>query len=82
MKTFRPLSAAQRAALQAAVARPSWALEPLPPNIKGAARQAVVEALVARGYATRCYFPRHVEYVLTDLGASVVMGDSPHKTRA
>lgn len=62
------LSDAQLAVVRAAAARPSRALEPLPHRIKGAAWQVVVDALVARGYATKCFFPSHVEYVLTDLG--------------
>lgn len=62
------LSDAQLAVVRAAAARPSRALEPLSHRIKGAAWQVVVDALVARGYATKCFFPSHVEYVLTDLG--------------
>ena len=62
------LTDAQLAVAQAAAARPSRVLEPLPHRINGAAWQAVVDALVARGYATRCFFPSHVEYVLTDSG--------------
>ncbi|GEM_PF-4200686 len=64
------LSAAQLATIRHAAARPSRTLDPLPPGIKGAARQAVIDALVANGYATKCYLPTHVEYLLTDLGVS------------
>ncbi len=64
----RSLTDAQLAVVRAAAAKPSRALEPLPHRIKGAAWQAVVDALVARGYATKCFFPSHVEYVLTDSG--------------
>ena len=64
------LTAAQLAVVREAAARPSRTLQPLPHKIKGAARQAVVDALVARGYATRCFFPSHVEYVLTDFGVT------------
>lgn len=64
------LSDAQLAVVQAAAARPGRALKPLPHRIKGAAWQAVVDALVARGYVTKCFFPSHVEYVLTDLGVA------------
>ena len=42
----------------------------MPRKIKGAAWQAVVDALVSRGYATKCFFPSHVEYVLTDFGVA------------
>lgn len=64
------LTVAQLAVVREAAARPSRALKPLPRKIKGAAWQAVVGALVARGYATRCFFPSHVEYVLTDFGVA------------
>ena len=64
----RTLTDAQLAVVRAAAARPSRALDPLPHRIKGAAWQAVVDALVTRGYATKCFFPSHVEYVLTDSG--------------
>lgn len=62
------LTDSQLAVVRAAAARPSRALEPLPPRIKGAAWQVVIDSLVMRGYATKCFFPSHVEYVLTDLG--------------
>lgn len=72
------ISAAQLAVMQAAAARPGRVLEPLPSKIKGAAWQSVVDALLASGYATKCYFPCHVEYVLTDVGlaASLRCGES------
>ncbi|MCW5235831.1 hypothetical protein D5047_05770 [Verminephrobacter eiseniae] len=62
------LTDAQLAVVREAAARPSRALEPLLHRIRGAAWQAVVDALVARGYAIECFFPFHVEYVLTDSG--------------
>ena len=65
------LSAAQLATILQASSRPNRALDPLPFAIKGAARQAVIDALVTRGYATKCYFPTHVEYSLTDVGAAI-----------
>jgi hypothetical protein len=68
--TYR-LTAAQYEAARRAATRPSRALEPLPSNIKGAARQSVLTALVARGYAVKCYLPGHVEYVLTDAGLAL-----------
>jgi hypothetical protein len=43
------LTDAQLALVRAAAARPNQALEPLPYRIKGAAWQAVVDALVTRG---------------------------------
>jgi len=69
--SFLVVSAAQLAVLRQAAARPSRALEPLPAKIRGAAKQAVLDALVARGYATKCYFPSHVEYVLTEAGLAL-----------
>jgi len=69
------LTDAQLALVREAAARPSRALGPLPHRLKGAAWQAVVDALVARGYATRCFFPSHVEYVLTDLGFAASLQD-------
>lgn len=70
--TYR-LTAAQYEAAQRAATRPSRALEPLPSNIKGAAKQSVLSALVARGYAVKCYLPGHVEYVLTDAGLGLFL---------
>jgi hypothetical protein len=29
-------------------------------------------ALIARGYAVKCYLPGHIEYVLTDAGLTQV----------
>jgi hypothetical protein len=65
------LSAAQLATILQASSRPNRALDPLPFAIKGAARRAVIDALVAPDYATKCYFPTHAEYLLTDVGAAV-----------
>jgi len=70
-----PLTDAQLAVVLKAAARPGRTLKPLPHRIKGAAWQAVVDALVARGYATKCFFPSHVEYVLTDLGMAASLQD-------
>lgn len=71
------LTDAQLAVVQEAASRPSRVLEPLSHRIKGAAWQAVVDALVARGYATKCFFPSHVEYVLTDLGVATIGAQNP-----
>lgn len=68
------LTVAQYEAARRAATRPSQALEPLPSNIKGAAKQSVLAALVARGYAAKCYLPGHVEYVLTDAGLALFLG--------
>ena len=78
MKAFPFVTTAQLAVVRQAAGRPSRALEPLPAKIKGAARQSILDSLVSRGYATKCYFPGHVEYLLTDLGlAACFPGDTP-----
>lgn len=57
MTAHHRLTVAQYEAARRAAMRPSRALEPLPSNIKGAAKQSVLAALVARGYAVKCYLP-------------------------
>lgn len=72
MKFSSPaVTATQLDAVRQAASRPSRALEPLPAKIKGAARQSVLNALVSRGYAAKCFFPGHVEYVLTSAGVAI-----------
>jgi len=66
-----PVTATQLAVVRQAASRPSQALEPLPAKIRGAARQSVLNALLSRGYAAKCFFPGHVEYVLTNAGAAI-----------
>lgn len=73
MTVHHRLTVAQYEAARRAATRPSRALEPLPSNIKGAAKQSVLAALVARGYAVKCYLPGHVEYVLTDAGLALFL---------
>jgi len=73
MTVAHRLTVAQYEAAQRAATRPSRALEPLPSSIKGAAKQSVLAALVARGYAVKCYLPGHVEYVLTDAGLALLL---------
>jgi hypothetical protein len=74
MTNAHRLTAAQYEAVRLAASRLSRALEPLPSYIRGAARQSVLTALVASGYVSKCYFPGHVEYVLTDLGLACLAG--------
>ena len=71
-----PLTPAQLAVVREAATKPARKLAPLPYTVKGAAWQAVVDALVARGYATKCFFPSHVEYVLTDVGLAASRRDN------
>lgn len=68
MTVHHRLTVARYEAARRAATRPSRALEPLPSNIRGAAKQSVLTALVARGYAVKCFLPGHVEYVLTEIG--------------
>jgi hypothetical protein len=65
------LTVAQLAVVRLAAARKSRALAPLPAGLRGAAGQSIIDALVTRKYAVRCYLPTHVEYVLTDAGLDV-----------
>ena len=62
------LTNTQYKVIQMAAARPSRALEPMPSNLRGAAKQSVLAALVAHGYAVKCHLPGHVEYVLSAAG--------------
>ena len=73
MTVAHRLTKAQYEAVQLAATRPGRALEPTPGNIRGAAKQSVLAALVAHGYAVKCYLPGHVEYVLTDAGVAVLL---------
>jgi len=66
MTVHDSLTVAQAA--RRAATRPSRALEPLPSNIKGAVKQSVLTALVARGYPVKCFLPGHVKYVLIEIG--------------
>lgn len=62
------LSKSQLAAIRLAARRPGRGVEPLPHGIRGAAKAAVIDALLRSGYATRCFLATHVEYVLTNDG--------------
>lgn len=64
----RDLTTAQLAVVRLAATRTSRMLAPLPTGLRGAAGRSVIDALVTRGLAARCFFPGHVEYVLTDAG--------------
>jgi hypothetical protein len=65
MTVHHRLTVAHYKAVRLEATRPSRVLEPLPSNIKGAAMQSVLAALVARGYAVKCQLLQHIEYVLT-----------------
>jgi len=76
MRKPHRLTAAQYDTIRLAALRPSHALEPLPSYIRGAARQSVLAALIASGYAARCYFPGHIEYALTESGLARYRAES------
>lgn len=59
---------AQLAIIRDAAQRPGRSIQRVPRVARGAAWQSVVDALVAGGYAVRCYLPCHIEYALTDKG--------------
>ncbi|MEP0764106.1 MAG: hypothetical protein AB1768_12645 [Pseudomonadota bacterium] len=65
------LTPTQAAALQLAARRPDGRLDPLPKNIRGAARDSVIKGLLAQSLITRCFYPGHVEYHLTAAGLAV-----------
>lgn len=72
------ISNAQLAVMVDAAKRPGRSIQRLPAIARGAAWEAVVRALVAGGYAVKCYLPCHVEYALTDKGVQVAQGDAGH----
>ena len=60
------LTATQTTILKAAAARPDGNIEPLPSNLRGGAKTAVIEGLLARDLITKFQHPDHVAYFLTD----------------
>ena len=60
------LTNTQAAILKAAAARPDGNIEPLPTNLRGGAKTAVIEGLLSRDLITKFQYPDHVEYYLTD----------------
>ena len=66
------LTATQTTVIKAAAARPDGNIEPLPANLRGGARTAVIDGLLARELITK--FQRHnrVEYYLTDAAYAAV----------
>lgn len=72
MTTTIKLTDTQREVLRLATQRPDGNIEPLPPQLKGGARQKVIEGLLARELVTKFHYPDHVEYYATDAGYTAV----------
>ncbi len=66
------LTATQTTILKAAAARPDGNIEPLPSNLRGGAKTAVIEGLLARDLITKFQHPDHVAYYLTDAAYAAV----------
>ena len=60
------LTATQATVIKAAAARPDGNIEPLPTNLRGGAKIAVIDGLLSRDLITKFQHPDHVEYYLTD----------------
>jgi hypothetical protein len=66
------LTATQTSILKTAAARPDGNIEPLPTNLRGGARTAVIDGLLARDPIAKFQHPDHVEYYLTDAAFAAV----------
>ena len=66
------LTATQTNVLKTAADRPDGNIEPLPANLRGGARTAVIDGLLARDLITKFQYPGHVEYRLTDAAYAAV----------
>ena len=66
------LTATQTTVIKSAAARPDGNIEPLPANLRGGARTAVIGGLLARDLITKLQHPDHVEYYLTDAAYAAV----------
>lgn len=67
----RKLTPTQLEVLKQAAQRQDGNLHPLPPSVRGAARNAVIQGLLARKLATKCYFAGHVQFHVTEAGMTV-----------
>ena len=61
------LTATQTTILKSAATRPDGNIEPLPTNLRGGAKTAVIDGLLARDLIAKFQHPDHVEYYLTDV---------------
>lgn len=66
------LTATQTTVLKSAAARPDGNIEPLPTNLRGGAKTAVIDGLIARDLINKFQHPDHVEYCLTDAAYEAV----------
>lgn len=66
------LTATQTTILKAAAGRPDGNIEPLPTNLRGGAKTAVIDGLLARALIAKFEHPDHVEYYLTDAAYAAV----------
>ena len=66
------LTATQTIVLNSAAARPDGNIEPLPSNLRGGAKTAVIDGLLARALITKSQHSGHVEYCLTDAAYTAV----------
>lgn len=55
-----------------AAARPDGNIEPLPSNLRGGAKTAVIDGLLARDLITKFQHPDHIVYYLTDAAYAAV----------
>ena len=60
------LTATQTTVLKTAATRPDGNIEPLPSNLRGGAKTAVIDGLLARDLITQFQHSDHVGYYLTD----------------
>jgi len=66
------LTATQITVIKAAAVRPDGNIEPLPANLRGGARTAVIDGLLARDLITKFQCPDHVAHYLTDAAYAAV----------
>ena len=66
------LTATQTTVIKAAAARPDGNIEPLPTNLRGGAKTAVIDGLLARDLITKFQHPDHVVHHLTDAAHAAV----------
>ena len=66
------LTAAQTTVIKAAADRPNGNIEPLPSNLRGGAKTAVIDGLLARALIAKVQHPDHVEHYLTDAAYAAV----------
>lgn len=72
MTTTIKLTDTQREVLKLATQRPDGNLEPLPPTLRGGARNKVIDGLLARELISKFHYPDRVEYYATDAGYAAV----------